>query len=286
MQIFQKILCPIDFSEPSIRALQWAEYLARKHNSELTVLHVMEPFSSTVDLGIDYQDYHDRVVRNMKELLSALTIPFHPMLSSGNASVKIPSLAETLGCSLIAMSTRGLSGMAHRLIGSTAENVIRHSTMPVMTFSPSCALPNTPHVEHALVPVLELKWPVKGYVRLRKVIRDLGASISVMNVIDSKDPMFDSSFHANPYLVTNCQISEKTAALQTIGLQLDRDAASVGTIVQFGDASKEILAEAEKGYGWIVMNSKRQKLLSRFFGSTTYDVISRANIPVITIGVQ
>jgi nucleotide-binding universal stress UspA family protein len=49
--MFSKILCPVDLSENSVKALQWTEFLARKYNSEVVVLHVIESLSqSQVDL--------------------------------------------------------------------------------------------------------------------------------------------------------------------------------------------------------------------------------------------
>jgi hypothetical protein len=44
---FRKILCSVDFSETSFKALQWAEYLAKRFDSLLTVLHSIEtPFAN------------------------------------------------------------------------------------------------------------------------------------------------------------------------------------------------------------------------------------------------
>ncbi len=287
MNLFDKILCPIDFSENSIKALHWTQQIAKKYGTDVTILHVMESFPATVDIGLDYDQYHSAVVRDMAAFLSPMTIPYRSMQSSGTPAEKITNLAETLGASLIVMATKGLRGMAHRLIGSTAENVIRHSSVPVMTLSPFCSLPGSIARQQTLLPVSDLSWPVPGYVRLRKIIRDLDAPLTMIHVVDMKDQMFGSSFNANPSLVTTYQTAEKTESLRTIGLQIERNSDSVETIVQFGDASKEILKEVETGkYNWILMGAKRHKILSRFFGSTTYGVISQARIPVITIGIH
>src|SRR5688572_198090 len=119
MKLFEKILCPIDFSEDSVKALQWAQHLAKRHGAEVTILHVMEPYPAAVDVGVDYDKYHSAVVRDMRAFLAPLEIPFKILQSSGSASEKITTLATTLGASLIVMGTRGLRGTAHRLIGST-----------------------------------------------------------------------------------------------------------------------------------------------------------------------
>jgi universal stress protein A len=286
MKLFEKILCPIDFSEDSVKALHWTQHLAKQYESEVVILHVMHPFSSTMELGVDYDRYHSAVVRDMDAFLSPLTVQYQSMQSSGEPAEKIMNLTKTIGVSLIVMGTRGLRGMAHRLIGSTAETVIRHASVPVMTLSPGCSLPKEIGEQRTLVPISDLTWPITGYIRLRKIIRELNTPVSMMHVIDMKNRMFDTSFDANPYLVTTYQTAEKAEALRTIGFQLDRDGHAVQAVIQFGDVSTEILKEADtNNYSWILMGAKRHKIFSRFFGSTTYGVISKAQVPVLTIGV-
>lgn len=287
MKLFEKILCPIDFSEDSVKALQWTQLLAKRYESEVTILHVMEPYPTTIDIGIDYDRYHAAVVRDMEAFLAPLTIPFHSMQSSGMPAQKIPSLATTLDASTIVMATRGLRGAAHRLIGSTAESVIRHSPVPVVTLSPNCITPTTAHADRVLTPVSSLDWPASGYLRLRKIIRDLESQVTMMHVVSMHDHMFSSSFHASPMLVTTYELAERKKELEKIGLQIDKkNATGMETVLQFGDPAKEILQEAQpEKYGWILMGAKRHKLFSRFRESNAYNVISQAKIPVISIRV-
>ena len=284
MKLFDKILCPIDFSEDSVKALQWSQDLAKKHGSQVTILHVMEPYPAAVDVGIDYDKYHAAVVRDMRAFLAPLEIPFQTMQSSGLPSEKIKTLASTLGSTLIIMGTRGLRGAAHRLIGSTTESVVRHSPVPVMTLSPGCLKFSDIVSIRALLPFSKLDWPVSGYIRLRQVLRDLNGPMNVMHVVDLKDDMAHSFFGANPTVATNYQMEAGRQALQKIALHLNKNGKPAEAILQFGEASREILREADASkYGYIVMGAKRQKIFSRFFGSTVYNIISQASIPVFTI---
>ena len=284
MKIFDKILCPIDFSEDSVKALQWSEHLAKEHGSQVTILHVMEPYPAAVDVGIDYDKYHAAIVRDMRAFLAPLEIPFQSMQSSGSPSEKITTLARTLGSTLIIMGTRGLRGAAHRLIGSTAESVVRHSSVPVMTLSPQCLKFNEIQGIRGLLPFSKLDWPVSGHIRLRQVLRDLNGPINVMHVVDWKDEVTHPVVSANPGLVTNYQMEPGKQALQNIAAHLNKNGEPAGTILQFGEAAREILREADPSkYGCIVMGAKKQKVLSRFFGSTVYNIISQAPIPVFTI---
>lgn len=287
MKLFNRILCPIDFSEDSVKALQWTQYLAKRYGGKVTILHVMEAFSAAMDMGVNYENYHSAVVRDMQAFLAPLSIPFESMQSSGSPSEKITTLATTLGASVIVIGTRGLRGTAHRLVGSTTESVVRHSSVPVITLSPQCCAPGSSESNQVLLPVSSLNCPAPGYIRLRQILRDLEGSLTMMHVIDMKNEMFNSSFDANPILVTNYVIEERKKELQRIGFKLAKNALTIETNLQFGEASQEILREAEGGkYDWILMGAKRQKFLARFLGSTTYGVISQAQIPVITIGIN
>lgn len=284
MKLFEKILCPIDFSEDSVKALLWTQHLAKHYQAQVTILHVMEPYPAMVDLGIDYDKYHSAVVRDMQGFLAPLEIPFESMQSSGSPSEKITTLATAVGASVILIGTRGLRGTAHRLIGSTTESVIRHSSVPVMTLSPKCCTPGSIESNQILLPVLSLNSLPPGFIRLRQILRDLEGSLTMLHVVDMKDEMFNSSFNANPILVTTYEIEEKKKELQRIGFQVAKHAETIESILQFGEASQEILKEADSAkYQWILMGAKRQKLFSRFFGSTAYNVISQAPVPVITI---
>ena len=283
MKLFEKILCPIDFSEHSVRALLWTQHLAKHYQAPVTILHVLEPYPILADIGINYDAYCSAVMRDMQSFLAPLSIPYETVHSSGTPAEKIVTLASSVGASLIVLGTRGLRGAAHRLIGSTAERVIRHSPVPVMTISPNCHVPSHAESTRILLPVSNSAGPVRGFVRLRKIVRDLNGSLTMMNVVDTKDAMFNSSFSANPILVGAYQIEERKRDLQKIGSQI---AKNPETLVTFGTAAQEILKEGDSTkYGWIVMGANLKGLLSRFFGSTAYDVISQAQVPVLTITV-
>src|SRR5574341_1753031 len=100
MRTFDRILCPTDFSEKSVKGLQWAEYLARKYDAEVMVLHVMEFYPVGLmggDAGTDYDRYQASVYSNLTEFVSPLKVRHEKMMSSGNPAQKIAALASGLG---------------------------------------------------------------------------------------------------------------------------------------------------------------------------------------------
>lgn len=143
MITLSKILCPVDFSEYSKHALTYAVALATQFHSKLTLVHVVEPIHLPIDIAIGAPGilhYEAGVAERARERLEALLdVPTKAELSvearvlEGVAFAEIVRLAREEGTDLIVLATHGLSGIAHLLLGSTAEKVVRKAPCPVLT---------------------------------------------------------------------------------------------------------------------------------------------------------
>jgi universal stress protein A len=145
----QRILMATDFSAYSKEALDYAVHLTTKLGGELYLLHVFEPtyFSpGGVLLSVLPEDVH-QYVKQVKEeeskRLHALvddirhTIPkVHPIFKIGMPFLEIIKTAEEIPADLTVLGTHGRTGMAHVLMGSVAERVVRKSSCPVLTVKP------------------------------------------------------------------------------------------------------------------------------------------------------
>jgi nucleotide-binding universal stress UspA family protein len=133
MQEIQRILCPVDFSETSIRALAYAERLASGTKSELILLHSFE-----IPASLTYADIDTPSDPGIRTQLEALPLRFADsratrVLHAGPAGEVICWLAEQRACDLIVMGTHGRTGLTHLFLGSVAEYVMRHARCPVVT---------------------------------------------------------------------------------------------------------------------------------------------------------
>lgn len=138
-----KILCPIDFSEPSRVALDHASALARETGGILTVLHVIEPVVYPVEYGmapVPTIDLETTATENARERLDALLrdvvgdgVAATAKVVLGRADDTICDVAESEGFDLIVLATHGLTGIKHLLLGSVAERVVRTARCPVLT---------------------------------------------------------------------------------------------------------------------------------------------------------
>jgi universal stress protein A len=138
---FNTILCPVDFSELSKKAAEYAAIMAKKFKSQLILLHVVEPFLTntyvTFDPSIGSQ-VAETMEKKAKELLDEMAKKLgketvHIKIVKGNVSEEIVAEAKKSKADLIVMGTNGLSGLSHFFIGSNAEKVVRHAPCAVFT---------------------------------------------------------------------------------------------------------------------------------------------------------
>lgn len=133
----KSILHPTDFSRPSEYALRFACALARDYKARLLLLHVVEPPVYYGELGMTVPlpaDFHESLEKRLSELAPAdCGIPVETLLVEGNAAREIRRVAEEQHCSLVVLGTHGRTGLSRALLGSVAEDVVRHSRVPVLT---------------------------------------------------------------------------------------------------------------------------------------------------------
>src|SRR5262245_6316022 len=136
--LFRHILVPHDFSPQATVALKEAARLAARDDGKLTVLHVLVPFYLPADAPFGMPAPGDLIPEQRAQLERLVTKtlgqdgpPVTVRVMIGDASQCIIDAARR-GHSIV-MATSGRSGLAHFLIGSVAEKVVRHATVPVLT---------------------------------------------------------------------------------------------------------------------------------------------------------
>lgn len=144
---FRRILVPHDFSEHATRALKLAADLAAQPKGKVRVLHAIPPFYPVTDLApaeltawvpppdliASEKARLEKVVARTVKGEQAPAVECQVVI--GDPYQRIMDAAE--GMDAIVMSTHGRTGLAHLLIGSVAEKVVRHSRIPVLTLRPA-----------------------------------------------------------------------------------------------------------------------------------------------------
>ena len=136
--LFRNILVPHDFSPQATAALRTAAQLAKQHDGKLTVLHMLVPFYLPADVpfgmplpGDLIPEHRRQLERLVRKTLGTDGPPVTVRVQINDASQGI--LHASRGHDCIVMATSGRTGLAHFLIGSVAEKVVRHATVPVLT---------------------------------------------------------------------------------------------------------------------------------------------------------
>ena len=133
-----RILVPTDFSEPALKAVQYAVGLAQRLKASVTLLYVVEPAIYPAELGIAVNIEGDLVDRGHEQIAKLAaqecgSVQTDTEVLTGVADLKIVEAAQAAGADMIVMGTHGHSGLAHVLLGSTAERVVRKAPCPVLT---------------------------------------------------------------------------------------------------------------------------------------------------------
>lgn len=138
----REVLVPVDFSDHSLEAVHAGREMAAHLQTGLRVLHVIEETLhpafynagafSIYDLQPDVEEKAWTHLRDVVERTPGPDVPVEYEVVDGRAATEIIRVASEREAALIVMSTHGLTGLAHLLIGSVADHVVRSAPCPTL----------------------------------------------------------------------------------------------------------------------------------------------------------
>ena len=133
----KKILVPVDFSNGSKKALQYAISFAGQFGAELTLLHIIQPAVTAPafdTLPQEMAESTEDAEKSLAEFRRSVgeEIPTNSLIRKGSPHMEIIDAAKELEVDLLILSTHGRTGLSHVLLGSTAEKIVRRASCPVM----------------------------------------------------------------------------------------------------------------------------------------------------------
>jgi nucleotide-binding universal stress UspA family protein len=136
----ERILVPLDFSACSRRGLQYAVDLALRFNARLILVHIIRStrLSAIVHASANRELEWELHAHGEKDLAELAKQHLDPEISVqmrvriGRPATEIVAAARECNADLILLSTHGRTGLTRRLVGSTAEEVVRLAHCPVM----------------------------------------------------------------------------------------------------------------------------------------------------------
>ncbi len=134
------ILAPLDFSSPSLDAVEYAIQLAKGLGATLTLMHVLEPVVYDLDCGLGMieqearkRDSWNRQLMELRDVITSFGLPADLEISGGLPSDAILACALRHHSDLIVMGTHGRRGVSAERFGSVADAVLRRANCPVLT---------------------------------------------------------------------------------------------------------------------------------------------------------
>jgi nucleotide-binding universal stress UspA family protein len=142
---YKHVVVPVDFSDPSKRALDEAIGLVGAFGAKLTLVHVYEPPGyayagmtyAAVDLLTPIRDAAKQLLDETLAEARKRVPAADAVLRCGTPWYEIVAVAKEVGADLVVMGTHGRTGLSHALLGSVAEKVLRHAEAPVLAVHPA-----------------------------------------------------------------------------------------------------------------------------------------------------
>jgi nucleotide-binding universal stress UspA family protein len=137
---FKNIVCAVDFSMPSLKAIEYSLSLAQEAGGRLTLFHALEwvPDEKGLDPPDVFRDYRLRMEAESRDRLERI-VPGEAkswcevVVRTGRAYRELLTLARERGAELIVMGVLGRNPLDLMLFGSTTAHVVRHAECPVLT---------------------------------------------------------------------------------------------------------------------------------------------------------
>ncbi len=289
---FKRILCPVDFSDFSVSAYEYALTVAEYYKAHLVALHAVElskyPYADYVGATGDFAHLSRALCEGGKAKLQEFVkkhwrhgVEPQLVVDQGNASDLILLFAERHNVELIVMGTHGRRGFDRLVLGSTTDRVMRKACSPVLVVSnPAHNVMTTgPGGKHRLSRILYCTdFSINSERALQYAISlaaEYGAELTMFHVVES----------APDLSAAKAIIAARTEQLDKLISDNPRKHLNVRTAVRCGKPYEEIVGYAKEVQAHlIVMTARGGDALDRaVFGSTTYRVIQLGPCPVLAI---
>ena len=292
-----RILCPVDFSDCSRRALDYAVALSRWYGARLTVLHVDHvPFPAATQLAPLAPVEPVVVMPSDLEQIRHRIAAFTPAEAQAQVAVEAKAavgepaseiLAEGASADVIVMGTHGRSGFERLVLGSVTEKVLRKATCSLLTI-PLSAPPAgaVPVLFRRIVAAIDFSSVSMSALRhAASLAAEVAAHLTVMHVIEAPERLElwidrDEATSDVRRWTEGAERRLRSAVSDEI-----REYAYVTQRVETGRAYREILRVADgQRADLIVIGAHGHGVLeATFVGSTAQHIVRAAGCPVLIV---
>jgi nucleotide-binding universal stress UspA family protein len=288
----ERILCPVDFSEPSASAYDSAQSLARQYQAKLFLQHVVDftlpayaYYADAVYINELFRTIRDGARRQLQDFTELHTRSgVHPecLVQEGGAADSILSFAAAQKVDLIVMGVHGLKGADRAALGSVAAKVLREARCPVLISRKAGQRVTAPKSAQDLVQLQRIIFctdfsdPARRALEYAlSVAAEYAAEISLLHVLEDVQRL-DNIREA---------IAAATRQIDKLIPPEEGKTAKIKTMVRIGRAYEQIIRFASEIQADLLIMAVRGRnaLDLAVFGSTTYRAIQLGSCSVLAV---
>ena len=299
----RRVLVPIDFSEASGQAVEYAVALSKKFDADLDLVHAYEATNpiaglAGIPLVVSDGELEHRIRRHLYDVARRhdLLLPkdnIHAV--KGRAFEEVCRLAVNKNIDLIIIPTRGNTGLKHLVLGSTAERIVRHSSCPVLVIRPSLSkrrrapglgVASPVGFHRIVVPIDFSGCSLKGLTFAKRLARQFGSTLILLHCMPPQYYLASEEYSRYDLPLLMGRI-EKTAREQLRELveEIEHDGIEVEADLEMGHPGQQICVGAQdRGADLIVTSTHGNTGLKHvFLGSTAEYVVRHATCAVLVV---
>jgi nucleotide-binding universal stress UspA family protein len=287
-------LVPVDFSAPSLRALEFTLPLIRQFGADLHLVHVFatdHPFTGLIGMPfvLPELEISRSLHEQLKDIAQTYSIDVGPEnlhVLKGRAFEEICRLSHDASIDLIVIATRGNTGLKHLALGSTAERVVRHSSCPVLVTHGSKPAGAVIAFRKILVPTDFSECSMKGLAYAKTFAKHFKSKITVLNSVHFQ--YYFASDECTRYDLPRLMHQADLVArgqLRDLFKNTDWGEVDVETSLQTGHPGQQICEHArDSDVDLIVISTHGSTGLTHLLlGSVAEYVVRHAHCPVLVI---
>ena len=280
----KRIMVPVDFSEPSKKAVNYGLSLASEFESRLLLAHIA-PFDSGL---------YDKAKAQLLQLVPAdwrARLDFEIVVKAGDIREELLATVEEKEIDLVVMGSRGRSYFERMLLGSVTERLLRKLHVPILTVShldPEREIHTPGPVPlHRIVYATDLSEASEAGLEFSiRLAHGLDAHLTVVHVVQAVDialhGMETASFMPDYAAEARVQATERLSKLVAL---VSDGSVPITTVVAEGVPYGAINRISEQNHAdLIVINLQGKGMLERaLLGTTAERVIRTAHVPVLSL---
>lgn len=301
----QRILCPVDFSACSRRALDYAVVVARRFESTVTMLFVSAvvpidayaPGTVVLPTAVLTPNDRDQLLASMARFADAeggASVAMTYKVAEGDVAARIVERAGTSSSDLLVMGTHGRSGFDRFLFGSVTDKVLRKATCPVLTVPPRVPdmVPADPALFKRIVCAVDFSdCSMYALEYAMSLAQEADAQLTVVHVIEvppalpphTSGDIFETPRSLREYIALAEE--DRRARLERAIPDSVRSYCAVDLVLVTGKAYRELLRVASERSADLLIAGVQGRGAANllFFGSTAQHLVRQASCPVLTL---